>query len=277
MKLARFGSMFGSIITHLALVGGLLWHATDRPVVAQFGSGGAVTILLVDGPAEPPAAGATVSPAPSPTLSRIESKQVGAFQDNVPSIPPAGSSVTVDPASPEPVRTVPNPLPLLSSPPSSQMLTTSMPMSAAVTTSVMAFARDAGGAGVGETGQAVDLGSTESASPDGAVAGEADPWPAYYAAVQAAVQRVQRYPFSARLAGLEDHVTVMFRITSDGSAEQIHVTEPSRFPVLNEAAVNTVRRAARFPAPPLRDGQSGARVTVPLEFTLHHQEEVSPH
>jgi protein TonB len=273
MKLA----WFGSIMAHLALVGGLLWHATDSQVIAQFGSGGAVTILLVDGPAEPPAAGATVSPAQSRTTPRMESKPVGAPQDNVPSIQPAGTDVTVEPASPIAVKAMPNPIFPPSSPPTSQMLTSSMPLSAAVTTSVMAFARDAGGAGVSETGQAMDLASTEAASSGGAVAGEADPWPAYYAAVQAAVQRVQRYPFSARLAGLEDHVTVMFRITSDGSAEQIHVTEPSRFPVLNEAAVDTVRRAARFPAPPLRDGQSGARVTVPLEFTLHHQEEVSPH
>lgn len=264
---------FGSIVAHLALVGGLFWHAMDPPVVAPFGSGGAVTIVLVDDPAGPPAAGATVSPAPSQTTPRIEPKPVGTPQDHAPSVQPAGTNVTIEPASPEPVQPVPTP----SSLPSSQMLTSSMPLSSAASPSVMELARDAGGAGAAETGEAVDQESREAASSGGAVAGESDPWPAYYAAVQAAVQRVQRYPFSARLSGLEDRVKVVFRITADGSAEQIHVTESSRFPVLNEAAVNTVRRAARFPAPPLRDGQTGVRVTVPLEFTLHNQEEVSPH
>ena len=264
-------------MVHLGLVSGLLWHATDRHLVAQFGSGDSVTILLVDGTDEPPAAGTTVSPAQSRMTSRIEPEPVGTTRDNASPIRPAGTNVTVEPASPEPVQAMPNPFSSVSSPPSSHMLTSSMPLSAAGSTSVMAFARDSGGAGAVETGEAGDLGSTEAASSGGAVAGEADPWPAYYAAVQAAVQRVQRYPFSARLAGLEDRVTVVFRITADGSAEQIHITESSRFPVLNEAAVDTVRRAARFPAPPFRDGQSGVRVTVPLEFTLHHQEEVSPH
>jgi periplasmic protein TonB len=263
----------GSIAVHAALASGLLWLTMDRPVVAQFGSGGAVTIELVDGPAEPTEAGATVSPAQSPTTPRIEPKPVGTTQDNAPSIQLAGSNVTIQPASPEPVQTVPNP----SSPPSTPMLTASKPLSATASSSVIVFARDDGGPGAVEMGEAEDAGSTEAAPSGGAVAGEADPWPAYYAAVQAAVQRVQHYPFSARLAGLEDRVKVGFRIVADGSAEQIHVTESSRFPVLNEAAVDTVRRAARFPAPPLRDGQSGVRVTVPLEFTLHHQEEVAPH
>jgi len=270
MKLAGFGSL----MVHLGLVGGLLWLAMDRPPVVQIGSVGAVTIVLVDGSAEPPAAaGASASPEPSHTPPRIAPKQVGASQDNASPIQLAGTDVTVEPALPEPVQAPPNP----SSPPSSQMLTSSMLLSAAASTPVIAFARNAGGAGVTETGEADDAGSTEAAPSGGAVIGETDLWPAYYAAVQAAVQRVQHYPFSARLAGLEDRVKVGFRITADGSAEQIHVTESSRFPVLNEAAVDTVRRAARFPAPPLRDGQSGVRVTVPLEFTLHHQEEVSPH
>ncbi len=107
----------------------------------------------------------------------------------------------------------------------------------------------------------------------GAVATTADPWPAYYAAVRDAVERVKRYPFSARLAGLEDRVAVNFFIAADGAADQIRLTEPSRFPILNDAAMETIRRVARFPAPPLRDSQSGVRVTVPLEFTLHLHKE----
>lgn len=255
---------------HLGLAGVLFWLAMDRPPVLQIGSVGAVTIVLVDGSAEPPAAaGASGSPAPSHTPPRIEPKLVGATQDNASPIQPAGTDVSVEPAFPQPVQAPPDS--------SSQILTASLPDSAASSTPVIAVARDAGGADAAQTGEADDVGPTEAAPSGGAVIDETDPWPAYYAAVRAAVQRVQQYPFSARLAGLEDRVKVGFRITADGSAEQIHLTESSRFPVLNEAAVDTVRRAARFPAPPLHDGQSGVRVTVPLEFTLHHQEEVSPH
>jgi len=94
--------------------------------------------------------------------------------------------------------------------------------------------------------------------------------------VRAAVERAKHYPFSARMAGLEDRVTVAFSIMADGEAEQIRVTGPSRFPVLNNAAIDTIRRAGRFPAPPLRDNQSGVRVTVPLEFALHPHGEALP-
>jgi protein TonB len=127
-----------------------------------------------------------------------------------------------------------------------------------------------------------DAGSPERAPAGGTVATTtaADPWPAYFAAVRDAVERAKYYPFSARLAGLEDRVAVDFFIATDGAAEQIRLIEPSRFPVLNDAAVETIRRVARFPAPPLRDNQSasggGVRVTVPLEFTLHTHKETQP-
>jgi periplasmic protein TonB len=249
---------FGSIAAHAALAGGLLWLATDRPPVAQIGSIGAVTVSLVDGPAESPGAGAPASAAPSRTPPRVEPPQVTAARHDSSPIQPGRTETVVQPVPYAPTEASSGPV---SAP--------SMPEVAATDDAV-------GGVSTkpGETG---DAGSVAAASANGAAAGETDPWPAYYAAVQAAMQRVQQYPFSARLAGLEDRVKVSFRITSNGSAEQIHLIEFSRFPVLNDAALDTVRRAARFPAPPLRDRQSGVRVTVPLEFTLHHQKEASPH
>lgn len=236
----------GSIAVHVALAGGLLWCAVAQPPVVEIGSIDAVTVSLVDGPPEPAEAGAPASPAPAVT-PHIEPMRVVTSRHDAPPTRPLRVEAPADVAESD--------LPAPSGPEHETPVDT-------VTAASMATA---------------DVGSTEQGSTGGAVRTSTDPWPAYYAAVRDAVERVRRYPFSARLAGLEDRVKVTFRITADGSVEQIVVTEASRFPVLNEAALDTVRRAARFPAPPLLDGQSGVRVTVPLAFTLHHREEASPH
>jgi protein TonB len=243
MKTAWFGSM----AFHLALAGGLLWVAVDRPPARQIGLVGAVTVALVDASAVTFEAGAPASMAPSVEPLRAKPNRVMAPRHDSPQIQPVRAESVIEAASSEPTAEPPD----LSSTPT------------AVTTVEPIGATPANGA---------DAGSTETASAGGTVV-SADPWPAYFAAVRDAVERVKHYPFSARLAGLEDHVAVNFFIAADGAADQIRLTEPSRFPVLNDAAVDTIRRVTRFPAPPLRDSQSGVRVTVPLEFTLHNHQE----
>ncbi len=107
----------------------------------------------------------------------------------------------------------------------------------------------------------------EAASP--AVADDA--WAEFYAAVRAAIERAKRYPPSARLMGQEDRVVVGFRIALDGRADGLRVVEPSRFPILNQAAIETVERVSNFPHPPADAASTGVRVQVPMVFALHNE------
>jgi len=274
----------GSLLFHATLAGGLLWFAVDHPPRSESGSINAVTVALVDAPA-----GSHGTITSSLTVSTASP------------VTPANAELPVEPDRAVPLPPQATPIqPVLSDPaigasPSEPtdaapvlMATTASPAPARSTTTEAVGVGPTGAmeptaAGSVAAAPAGGDGSTAHSPAGGAVGGPADPWPAYFASVRAAVERAKHYPFSARLAGLEDRVTVAFSITADGATERIHVTGPSRFPVLNDAAVETIRRAARFPAPPLRDsrsglpaGQAGVRVTVPLEFSLHTHQEAQP-
>jgi protein TonB len=229
----------GSLCFHLTLAGGLLWVAMDRPI-SEPGPARAVTVALVEAPAESPTTVTAAVPVPTSRPARAEPNHVMPNRPESNPIQSVSAEPVTDTASVEPDGAPPVPA--------------SAPATSTSETDTVADAMAASPAG-------------------GAVDALSDPWPAYYAAVRDAVERVKRYPFSARLSGLEDRVAVNFFIAADGAAREIRLTEPSRFPILNDAALDTIRRVARFPSPPLRESQSGVRVTVPLEFTLHtHQE-----
>jgi len=235
MKTAWLGSLF----FHLTLTGGLLWVAMDRPM-SERSPVRAVTVALVEAPAESPTMVTAAVPVPASSPARAEPNRVIPNRPESHPIQAASAQSVMDTASVEPDGAPPVP--------------TSAPAPSTSETYTVADAM-----------AAAPVGGTVDAS--------SDPWPAYYAAVRDAVERVKRYPFSARLSGLEDRVAVNFFIAADGAAREIRLTEPSRFPILNDAALDTIRRVARFPSPPLRESQSGVRVTVPLEFTLHNHQE----
>ena len=79
------------------------------------------------------------------------------------------------------------------------------------------------------------------------------------------IEEAKRYPHEARRWGMEGTVEVEFRIGVDGSVEGVTVVKSSGFPLLDEASVATIKRAAPLPIVPgtiripisyrLRDGQ----------------------
>lgn len=98
-----------------------------------------------------------------------------------------------------------------------------------------------------------------------------DAWAEFYAAVRAAIERAKRYPPSARLMGQEDRVVLSFLIAPDGRVGELRVVAPSRFPILNRAAIETIQRVAAFPHPPADAESAGVRVQVPMVFALHNE------
>ncbi len=63
--------------------------------------------------------------------------------------------------------------------------------------------------------------------------------------------------------GIQGMVTVSFTIQQDGRVRDVAVSKSSGYSLLDESALEAVRSAAPFAAPP-----ESARVIMPLQFSL---------
>jgi protein TonB len=81
-------------------------------------------------------------------------------------------------------------------------------------------------------------------------------------AISSAVRKAVVYPPVARKNGLEGTVLVSFRIAEDGSALDIHVAESSGSGILDEAAVEAVKKGKAYPS-------VNQPVIVPVHFKLN--------
>jgi len=71
------------------------------------------------------------------------------------------------------------------------------------------------------------------------------------------------YPPLARRMNWSGKVVLAFTIAEDGSASAIRITETSGFTVLDKSAIETIRRVAPFPKPPVR-----TEIVVPINFRM---------
>lgn len=81
------------------------------------------------------------------------------------------------------------------------------------------------------------------------------------------LRRALRYPAEARSRNLKGEVQVSFTVSAGGGVGGVRVVRSSGSPVLDRAAIETVRRAAPFPPIPDGAGRSSWPFTVPLAFT----------
>ena len=88
----------------------------------------------------------------------------------------------------------------------------------------------------------------------------------YPGKVVSKLRRSRRYPREAQRQRLTGEVRVAFTVSSNGSVSGIRIVRSSGSPVLDQAAVATVQRAAPFPKIPADAGRSSWPFTVPLEF-----------
>lgn len=84
----------------------------------------------------------------------------------------------------------------------------------------------------------------------------------YLAALQAAVARYKEYPAMARRRGIEGRVEVSFMLLADGNARDIRISGGPR--PLRRAAHQAVRRALRFPPPPV-----GTPLPLPVQYAMN--------
>jgi len=84
------------------------------------------------------------------------------------------------------------------------------------------------------------------------------------------LEQAKRYPWLARVRGQEGTVRIEFMIDSSGEAREIRLLESSRSEILDREALETVKRAGRFPGRPDL-GNENVRIDVPLVFQLKLQ------
>jgi protein TonB len=84
-----------------------------------------------------------------------------------------------------------------------------------------------------------------------------------YDYIQRHILDVLRYPSQARREGIQGAVQVAFTIHTDGSVSGLELRKSSGYEVLDQAALEAVRKAAPFRKPPAE-----ARVVLPISFRL---------
>jgi protein TonB len=85
----------------------------------------------------------------------------------------------------------------------------------------------------------------------------------HFAYIKGLVQKNIIYPEIARKMGWKGKVTVSFVIESDGQAHDIEIRKSSGIKVLDQNAVEAVRKASPFPKPPAE-----AQIIIPIFYML---------
>jgi protein TonB len=84
--------------------------------------------------------------------------------------------------------------------------------------------------------------------------------------VRQIIERHKQYPQRARFQGLEGTTQLRFRILPNGEAAEVQIVQSSQSLMLDEEAIATVKRVARFPEPPVK---SSLGIWVRLPFVFH--------
>ena len=90
----------------------------------------------------------------------------------------------------------------------------------------------------------------------------------YSGQVLSRIRSAQRYPNAARRQRAQGTATVSFMISARGGASSIRLVRSSGNPLIDRAAVDTVRRASPFPPIPREAGQRSMSFSVPIRFQL---------
>jgi protein TonB len=90
----------------------------------------------------------------------------------------------------------------------------------------------------------------------------------YEEELRIALEKMKEYPALAKARHQSGRVVVTFNIKKNGRLSDVALVEPSSFPLLNEAAIETVKRLGSFKAVPDEISSGDLHVTVPIDFRL---------
>jgi len=94
----------------------------------------------------------------------------------------------------------------------------------------------------------------------------------YQDMVKQRIEEVRRYPSWAKRRGIEGEVCIKFAILSKGLTQDIRIIHSSGSKVLDEEAVDTIRRASPFPPVPEEIDSSLIWMEVSIVFTLKYEQ-----
>ncbi|MBU2568141.1 MAG: energy transducer TonB [Elusimicrobia bacterium] len=86
--------------------------------------------------------------------------------------------------------------------------------------------------------------------------------------VKQKIEEKKEYPAEARGQGIEGIVYLRFTILSDGQTDKIKIIKSSGYKILDQSAVNTVRKANLFPPLPEELNIPCVQIQVNLVYTL---------
>ncbi len=87
----------------------------------------------------------------------------------------------------------------------------------------------------------------------------------YVALIRARIERAKRYPLAAREMGLQGETTLRFVLSPKGELRKLQLLRSSGVQILDQAALEAVKKAAPFPPPPPPFNQ---RPALSFEVTL---------
>lgn len=120
-----------------------------------------------------------------------------------------------------------------------------------------------GGNAAGRSGQAGEKGGAGAENSAAGQGGSAGYLKGNYEYIKKRVRQYLVYSPQAKRMGIQGLVTVSFTIQQDGRVRDIAVSKSSGYALLDESALEAVRSAAPFAAPP-----EPARVIMPVQFSL---------
>ena len=106
------------------------------------------------------------------------------------------------------------------------------------------------GIGKGESYEAIDIKS------------------AYLSYIRNRIEKFKYYPEQARRRGFKGSVWVAFIINKDGTVSQLRIHKASEYSILNDAALETIKRIAKFHPLPDELEVDELEVIVPLRYAI---------
>ena len=82
------------------------------------------------------------------------------------------------------------------------------------------------------------------------------------------IESRKKYPAAAMKQQMQGRVAVRFTIASDGTISGLEVRQPSRYRLLDDAALEAVKAASPFPRPPAKLFNGPVRVEISIVFEL---------
>ena len=290
-------AIIGSAAVHGVALGALWWAATS-PAPAQApedmrGQEVAVTLAMFGGPSlasgelTPPAAAPVVEPPqvepePSPTIEpevpipSEPSPEPEPDPEPVPEpvvqpeppppllaeSPPKPKVKPKPPPRPQPIT---KPKPKRSAPEVTQVVAPATPPPARVAPVAAASAQVAVTPAIAVPGAAAGAGGATATGDTPSAAVQEG---AYLKGLTQAIARNRFYPPEAQRQDVSGVVVVAFTIRADGGLTGFHVAKGSGSDVIDQAAVETVRRLGSYKPIPAGIGRSQWPVKVPIRFDL---------